>query len=220
MDPLLYSQDRTALLLVDPYNDFLSEGGKLWPMVENVASEVGLLTNLRAITAAARREGIAVFIVPHHRWEPGDYADWNHPTPYQLTAGRRQSFARGTWGGDWHPDFAPRPSDVLIKEHWGASGFTNTDLDLRLRQRGIHQVIVIGLLANTCIESTGRSATELGYHVTLVKDATAAFNEEMMYAAHELNGPTFAHEILTTAELIAALPQAALMGVGPLPAGS
>jgi nicotinamidase-related amidase len=46
---------------------------------------------------------------------------------------------------------------------------------------------------------------ELGYHVTLVRDATAAFTKEMMHAAHVLNGPTFAHEILTTAELSVAL---------------
>src|SRR6185312_14486792 len=71
--------------------------------------------------------------------------------------------------------------------------------------RGICNLIVIGLLANTCIETTGRFAAELGYHVTLVKDATAAFSEEMMYAAHDLNGPTFAHAIVTTAELLAAL---------------
>lgn len=214
MEPCNYSRDRTALLLVDPYNDFLSEGGKLWPMVEDVATEVGLLANLRAITAAARSESIAIFIVPHHRWEPGDYADWDHPTPYQLVGGKRQSFAKGSWGGEWHPDFVPRQGDVIVKEHWGASGFANTDLDFRLKQRGIQSVIIIGLLANTCIETTGRFAAELGYHVTLVKDATAAFNEEMMYAAHELNGPTFAHEILTTAELIAALSQQALTGAG------
>jgi nicotinamidase-related amidase len=46
---------------------------------------------------------------------------------------------------------------------------------------------------------------ELGYHVTLVKDATAAFSEEAMHAAHHIDGPTFAHEILTTAELRTAL---------------
>jgi nicotinamidase-related amidase len=51
-------------------------------------------------------------------------------------------------------------------------------------------VIVVGLLANTCIESTARYAMELGYHVTLVRDATAAFTHDMMHAAHELNGPT------------------------------
>jgi nicotinamidase-related amidase len=49
---------------------------------------------------------------------------------------------------------------------------------------------------------------ELGYHVTLVRDATAAFGREMMHASHDLNGPTYAHAILATSELIAALPPA------------
>ena len=79
-----------------------------------------------------------------------------------------------------------------------------------MKQKGITQVIVVGLLANTCIESTARFAMELGYHVTLVRDATAAFSHEMMHAAHEPNGPTYAHSILTTAEVIAALPKAVL----------
>ena len=61
--------------------------------------------------------------------------------------------------------------------------------------------------ANTCIEATARYAVELGYHVTLVRDATAAFKPEMMQAAHELNGPTFAHAIVATNELIASLAQ-------------
>jgi len=68
------------------------------------------------------------------------------------------------------------------------------------------KVIVIGLLANTCIEATSRFAMDLGYHVTLVRDATAAFSKDRMHAAHELNGPNFAHAILPAAELVAALP--------------
>ena len=63
----------------------------------------------------------------------------------------------------------------------------------------------MGLLANTCTETKAKYAQELGYHVTLVRDATAAFSHEMMHAAHELNGPTYAHAILTS-EVIAALP--------------
>ncbi len=61
------------------------------------------------------------------------------------------------------------------------------------------------MIAHTCIEATGRSATELGYHVTLVKDATADFSPEAMRAAHAINGPTYAHVITTTDELIAEL---------------
>ncbi len=201
-----YESARTGLLLVDPYNDFLSEGGKLWPRVKGVANEVGLLDNMRTLTAAIRKAGIQIFIVPHHRWEPGDYEAWDHPTPYQLASGKAQGFAKGSWGGDWHPGFAPQPNDIVVKEHWGSSGFANTDLDFRLKQQGIIKVILIGLVANTCIECTGRFAAELGYHVTLVKDATAAFSQEAMHAAHEINGPTFAHRIVTTSELIAALP--------------
>ena len=139
---------------------------------------------------------------------PGDYDDWEFPNPTQRAIQRRHTFARGEWGGEWHPDFAPRPGDVVIKEHWAQSGFANTDLDFQLKQHGITHVIAVGLLANTCIESTSRFAMELGYHVTLVRDVTAAFSHEMLKAAHELNGPTFAHAILTTNELIAALPAA------------
>jgi len=202
MSDSTYVSERTALLFVDPYNDFLSQDGKLWPKVEAVAKAVNLLSNLRSVVAAARDAGIQVVIVPHHRWEPGDYAGWDHATPYQISSGQAEVFARGTWGGEWHPDFAPQTGDVIAKEHWGGSGFANTDLDLLLKQHNITNVIVIGLLANTCIEGTSRFATELGYRVTLVTDATAAFSEDCMHAAHQLNAPTFAHEIVTTAELV------------------
>ncbi|NWL76970.1 isochorismatase [Pseudomonas taiwanensis] len=200
-----YPIDKTAYLLVDPYNDFLSEGGRIFPLIEPIASEVGLLDNLRTLDRAIRERGIPVFIVPHRRWEPGDYESWDHPTPTQCKIMHGHHFARGEWGGEWHPDFAPREGDTIISEHWGSSGFANTDLDFRLKQRGISHVIIVGLLANTCIEATARFASELGYHVTLVRDATAAFRHDMMHAAHELNGPTFAHSIVTTNELIANL---------------
>lgn len=206
MSNLAYDAARTGLLLVDPYNDFLSDGGKLFPMLRDIATEVQLLDNLRAAVDAARKADIQVVYVPHRRWQPGDYENWDHPNPTQRLVQQRHTFAEGTWGGEWHPDFVPQEGDIIVKEHWGQSGFANTDLDFQLKQQGITHVIVVGLLANTCIESTSRFAMELGYHVTLVRDATAAFTKEMMRAAHELNGPTFAHEILTTAQLVAALP--------------
>jgi nicotinamidase-related amidase len=200
-----YPKDRTALLFVDPYNDFLAEKGKIWPRVSAVANEVKLHDNLRSVSKAARAAGLAVFIVPHHRSEPDDFDTWDHPTPYQLKSKAGQVFAKGEWGGEWHPDFAPQAGDTIVKEHWYSSGFANTDLDLLLKQRKITHVILIGMIANTCIEATGRFASELGYHVTLVKDATAAFSAEAMHAAHELNGPSYAHEILSSADVVQAL---------------
>lgn len=115
-----------------------------------------------------------------------------------------QALAAGSWGGDWHPDFAPQPGDPIVKAHWSC-GFAGTDLDLQLRQHGVIDIILIGIIANTCLEATGGYGMELGYRVTLVRDATAAFSAEAMRAAHDVNGPTYAHEILTTRELLAAI---------------
>ncbi|WP_213982742.1 isochorismatase family cysteine hydrolase [Sphingomonas sp. dw_22] len=199
---------RTALLFVDPYNDFLAEKGKLWPLVAKVAGAVGLHDNLRAVLAAVRGAGLQVVIVPHHRWKPGELDGWDHPNPYMLGGYRHQIFAQGEWGGEWFPDFAPREGDLICTEHWGSSGFANINLDTLLKQKGVTRVILIGLIANTCIESTGKYAVELGYHVTLVRDATAAASEEAMRCAHDINGPTYAHAIVTTAELLATLAQA------------
>lgn len=202
---MTYDPVTTALLLVDPYNDFLSEGGKTWPRVKEIAEQVSLLDHLRALVAAAREKGVRIVFVPHRRHEPGDYVKWRHATPYQRAGAQRQIFEKDTWGGTFHDDFQPQAGDIVAHEHWGSSGFANTDLDIQLMQAGIERVILVGMIANTCIEATGRFAMELGYHVTLVKDATAAFTAEAMNAAHEINGPTYAHAITTTDALIAEL---------------
>ncbi|TMJ58303.1 MAG: cysteine hydrolase [Alphaproteobacteria bacterium] len=200
-----YTANRTGLLLIDPYNDVLSDGGKLWPDVKAVAESIALLPHLRALVEAARRIGVVVFYVPHRRLREGNYDGWRHPGPGQTFTDRESVFGEGMWGGDWHPDLEPQPDDVVVQHHWGQNGFANTDLDLQLKQRGIEKIIVAGMVANTCVEGTARCGAELGYHVTLVRDATAAFSSDAMRAAHDINGPTFAHAILLTDEVIAAL---------------
>lgn len=205
MPTLHFPREQTGLLLVDPYNDFLSPGGKLYEPAKAVIESVGTVDHLRAVVAAVRQAGIAVFYVPHHRARPSDFSMWRHPSPYLLAGHRAQVFAEGSWGGEWHPDFVPLPGDIVAREHWGSSGFAHTDLDLQLRRHGIERVIAVGLLANTCVETTAKFAAELGYHVTLVRDATAAFTPQAMAAAHEINGPSYAHDIVTRAELVHAL---------------
>ena len=54
------------------------------------------------------------------------------------------------------------------RKHGCSSGFANTDLDLLLKKHGIHKLVVVGLLAHTCVESTVRFAAELGYDVAVV----------------------------------------------------
>ena len=93
----------------------------------------------------------------------------------------------------------------MAQEHWCSSGFANTDLDLQLKRHGIQRLIVAGLIAHTCVESTVRFAVELGYDVTLVKDATADYSEEFMHAALITNLPNYASAVVTTQEVTDAL---------------
>jgi ureidoacrylate peracid hydrolase len=105
-------------------------------------------------------------------------------------------------GGEIRSGFEPQPGDIVAQEHWCSSGFANTDLDLQLKKHGIHKLIVTGLMAHTCVESTVRFAAELGYEVTMVKDATADYSDEMMHAALHLNIPNYAGAIVTTKETV------------------
>jgi ureidoacrylate peracid hydrolase len=90
----------------------------------------------------------------------------------------------------------------VAQEHWCSSGFANTDLDLQLKKHGIHKLIVIGLIAHTCVETTVRFAAELGYESTVVKDATSDYSDEHMCAALVTNLPNYASAIVTTKEVV------------------
>jgi nicotinamidase-related amidase len=78
-------------------------------------------------------------------------------------------------------------------------------LDLLLKKHGIHKLIVIGLIAHTCVEATVRFAAELGYEVTVVKDATTDYSDEEMHAALDINIPNYASAIVTTNEVLDAI---------------
>jgi nicotinamidase-related amidase len=110
-----------------------------------------------------------------------------------------------TWGGEIRSEFKPQPSDIVALEHWGSSGFANTDLGLQLKKHGIHQLIIMGLIAHTCVAATVRYAAELGYQVTMLKDATADYSNEEMHAALDINIPNYASAIVTTNEVVGSI---------------
>ena len=205
MTDLTYEKDLTGLVVIDPYNDFIAEGGKLWPRVREVAEAVACVSNMKTVLHAARESNLRIFYALHHRYRNGDYETWKYIAPIQRGAWERKIFEDGTWGGEIHPDFTPRPGEIVAQEHWCSSGFANTDLDLQLKKHGVHKLIVIGLRANTCVESTVRHAIELGYEVTMIKDATASFSWDEMKAALEINLPAYASAILTARDIVAKL---------------
>jgi nicotinamidase-related amidase len=73
---------------------------------------------------------------------------------------------------------------------------------LIIGKHGIHQLIVIGLKAHTCVEATVRYASELGYDVTMVKDTTASYSNDELHASLDVNIPNYAGAIAATVEIV------------------
>jgi nicotinamidase-related amidase len=205
MANVTYDKNITGLVVIDPYNDFISEGGKLWPRIKAVAEANGCVPHMLEVLNAARKAKLHVFYAMHHRYRPGDYENWKYVAPIQRGAWQRKTFEFGSWGGDFRAEFAPRPGEIVSQEHWCSSGFANTDLDFQLRKYGIQQLIIVGLIAHTCIEATVRYAAELGYDVTVVRDATADYSDEMMHAALDINIPNYASAVVDTAEIVTSI---------------
>jgi nicotinamidase-related amidase len=205
MDGLSYQRDHTALLVIDPYNDFISEGGKVWDRLRTVAEANDCIPHMLQVLNAARQAPLRVCYALHRRYRPGDYETWTYIAPVQKAAWMHKTFEYGTWGGEIRSEFEPRPGDLVALEHWCSSGFANTDLDLLLKRHGIHQLIVIGLIAHTCVEATVRFAAELGYDVTMVRDATADYSDDAMHAALDVNIPNYASAVVMTEEVVGAI---------------
>ena len=73
MANLRFSKEITALLVIDPYNDFISEGGKIWDRIKTVAEANNCVPNMLQILKAARQTELRIFYAMHHRYRPGDY---------------------------------------------------------------------------------------------------------------------------------------------------
>jgi nicotinamidase-related amidase len=86
---------------------------------------------------------------------------------------------------------APAPGDIVVKGKSGLCGFYSTNLDFLLRQRGIKNVIIGGLLTNCCVESTMRTAYEAGYQVYTLTDCTAAIGVDAHENMYKYNAGMF-----------------------------
>ncbi|KAL8283184.1 hypothetical protein RQP46_005962 [Phenoliferia psychrophenolica] len=167
-------EGKTALVLTDPYNDFLDPTGKLTPRLSDSLAAVGTIANLLKVVKAARAAKIPIFYSMHHQHTPHDYMGWIYKSATNQALDN-------------------------------SNGFQSTDLEYQLRSHGVTKLVMAGLVANTCLESTARYGYELGYHITMLKDATAAFSAEQYHAATQVVWPLFASSILTTDEWVKTL---------------
>ncbi|KAL7946949.1 Isochorismatase hydrolase [Trichoderma barbatum] len=191
-------QEKTAVLLIDPLNEFLHPDGKIYPRLKESIDASDTVNNLQKFVKIARSKNIPIFYCQHKLFEEGQFDDWKRMSKSQLNIQRSKAFTVGSFGAEIVKGLEPDRSngDAIVSRHWNSSSFANTDLDIHLRQRDITHVVCAGMVANTCLEATARYAIEMGYHVTIISNATAAFSIQLQEAAEKIIWPTIVDEVL------------------------
>lgn len=180
---LQVDEERTALVITDPQNDFLSPKGVTWGVVGESITENNTVENIELLLKAAKQNGIQVFISPHYYY-PTDHG-WKFEGALEKLMHDINMFDRkgplslenfeGS-GADWLEQYKPYINDgktIVVSPH-KVYGPESNDLTLQLRKRGMDKVILAGMSANLCVESHLRELLEQGFEVAVVNDATAA----------------------------------------------
>ena len=205
--------ERTALVITDPQNDFLSPQGVTWGMVGKNVTENNTVANIEALLKVAKANNIPVFISPHYYY-PTDHG-WKFEGALEALMHKIGMFDRkdalslegfeGS-GADFLELYKPYIQDgkTIVASPHKVYGPENNDLMLQLRKRGIDKVILGGMSANLCVESHLRELLERGFEVAVVKDATAAavIPDGDGYAAALVNFRFIANAVWTTEEAV------------------
>jgi nicotinamidase-related amidase len=154
---------KTALILTDIYNDFLQPSGKAYARLAPSLTASDTITHLKSLIGTARSINIPIYYSLHQQYHSHKYDGFTHWNSMLESVKTTHSFEEGSFGAQIYPGLEPDPTngDVVISKHWNQSSFHNTDLDWLLRQRNVTHLVFAGLVANTCLETTGRVANEM-----------------------------------------------------------
>jgi len=206
-------EGRTALLITDPQNDFLSPKGVTWGVVGKSVTENNTVENIDSLFATAKANDIPVFISPHyyyptdHGWqfEGALEALMHHIGMFDRKGALTTEGFEGS-GADWLEQYKKYINDgeTVVSNPHKVYGPETNDLVLQLRKRGIDKIVLGGMSANLCTESHMRELMEQGFEVAVVSDATAAaiVEEGNGYESALVNFRFIANTVWTTKEAV------------------
>ena len=112
----------TAIIIIDPYNDFLHPKGKLNGLLADSLKETDTIAHLKELVTAARLHRIPIYYGLHQQCKAGFLAGWNHATPLQKSQKENVAFEEGSWGVEIYEGLEPRVEngDVVVSKHWSS----------------------------------------------------------------------------------------------------
>jgi nicotinamidase-related amidase len=173
-----------ALLIVDMQNDFVRVGAPL----EVPDARATLPSHARLIAAFRARRLPVVYTKFLSTEEPSLLWTWSPqcaPPVCLCRRGFRRTYADAEEALDCTDvvtEIYPAPEDLII-EKYGYGAFHGTSLSDRLRQKGVHSLVVTGTVTQICVEETAREAFHHGFRTTMVEDAVSSFSPELHAAA-------------------------------------
>ncbi len=182
-DPGFTIDDRTAIVITDPQNDFLSPQGVAWGVVGQSVEENNTVENLETLFQLAQQNNIPVFISPHYYYQH-DHG-WQFEGALEKLMHNINMFDRGDQlsvdqfegsGADWLPRYKKyiEKDFVTVVGPHKVFGPEQNDLSLQLRKQKIDKIILAGMSGNLCVEAHMRELIEDGFEVAVVGDATAS----------------------------------------------
>ncbi len=173
---------RTALVIIDMQNDFCAPGGFGERLGNDIASTRAIIPAIRHLLQAAREANLLVI---HTR--EGHMPDLSDCPSSKLKRSRLQGagigdigplgrvLVRGEEGHAIVGELQPQAGEWIIDKP-GKGAFYATDLDEKLREKGIETLVLTGVTTHVCVHSTLREANDRGYECLVLEDATAAFD--------------------------------------------
>jgi nicotinamidase-related amidase len=160
-------QGRTALVNIDPQNDFLHPEGWYAKSGVDIAHMRRVIDPTITLLHEARDRAIPVIWTRHGFRDERDAGTLFHLRPFLKDGGLR----RDTWGWEILAELGPRDEDWFVEKN-RLSAFYNTNLELVLRGLGAQTVIFTGVLTNQCVAATTKDATFRDFLPVVVEECT------------------------------------------------
>ncbi len=181
-EPLEIDLQRTAVIVIDMQNAFVSKGGFFDLRDRDISQVQKTIEPIKKINSAARAKGLKIiYIVHRHSPDLRECGGLNSPyrgrgdlkSYYEHPEWRDKLIISGTWGAEIIEELKPQENDILVvKPRYSA--FFGTNLDTILKTYDIKYLAFVGVSTTICVETSIRDAFNLEYFPILISDAAAS----------------------------------------------
>lgn len=163
--------ENTALIFIGFQNDYFAEDGILKDFIDESAKETQALSNSLKLLDAVVDTPVLAIQTPIQFTD--DYSELGSPVGILRAIKEVGAFKKSGIGGAVIRQFEAYGERIqTVPGKHGLNAFSNTELETILRKNNIENIVLAGAVTSICIDSTGRSAHERGFGVTVLSDCT------------------------------------------------